>query len=88
MVVTVVTAVVGAVTVTVGVAFALGARPVITHIMAGHFLRQSLPTGGSVEVGGQRGVVERVGAVDTLVRDEEHTWSIPNGRLIEEIVVR
>jgi hypothetical protein len=88
MVVTVVTAVVGAVGVTVGVAFALGARPVITHILAGHFLRQSLPSGGSVEVGGQRGVVERVGAVDTLVRDGEHIWSIPNGRLIEEIVIR
>jgi len=88
MVVTVVTAVVGAVVVTVGVAFALGARPVIAHILAGHFLRQSLPSGGSVEVGGQRGVVERVGAVDTLVRDGEHIWSIPNGRLIEEIVIR
>lgn len=88
MVVTVVTAVVGAVAVTVGVAFALGARPVITHILAGHFLRQSLPSGGSVEVGGQRGVVERVGAVDTLVRNGEHSWSIPNGRLIEEIVIR
>jgi hypothetical protein len=88
MVVTVVTAVVGAVGVTVGVAFAIGARPVITHILAGHFLRQSLPSGGSVEIGGQRGLVERVGAVDTLVRDGEHTWSIPNGRLIEEIVIR
>jgi small-conductance mechanosensitive channel len=88
MVVTVVTAVVGAVSVTVGVAFALGARPVITHIFAGHFLRQSLPSGGSVEVGGQRGVVERVGAVDTLVRNGEQSWSIPNGRLIEEIVIR
>lgn len=88
MVVTVVTAIVGAVGVTVGVAFALGARPVITHILAGHFLRQSLASGGSVEVGGQRGVVERVGAVDTLLRNEEHSWSIPNGRLIEEIVIR
>jgi hypothetical protein len=88
IVVTVVTAVVGVAGVSVGVAFALGARPVITHILAGHFLRQSLPSGGSVEVAGRRGVVERVGAVDTLVRDEEHTWSIPNGRLIEEIVIR
>jgi hypothetical protein len=88
MVVTVVTAVVGAIGVTVGVAFALGARPVITHILAGHFLRQSLPSGGSVEVGGQRGVVERVGAIDTLVRDGEHTWTIPNAKLIEEIVIR
>jgi hypothetical protein len=87
MVVTVATAIVAAVGVTVGVAFALGARPVITHILAGHFLRQSLPRGGSVEVGGQRGVIERVGAVDTLVRDGEQSWSIPNGRLIEEIVI-
>ena len=88
MVVTVITAVVGAVVVTTGVAFALGARPVIAHVLAGHFLRQSLPSGLSVEVAGQRGVVERVGAVDTLVRDGERTWSIPNGRLLEEIVIR
>lgn len=87
-VVAVIAAIAGAIGVTVGVAFALGARPVITHILAGHFLRQSLPSGGSLEVDGRRGVVERVGAIDTLVRDGENTWSIPNGRLIEEIVRR
>jgi hypothetical protein len=88
IVVTVITAIVAAISVTAGVALALGARPVITHILAGHFLRQSLPSGGSIEIGGQRGVVERVGAIDTLVRDEERTWSIPNGKLLEEIVIR
>jgi hypothetical protein len=88
IVVTVITVAVSAVGVTAGVAFALGARPVITHILAGHFLRQSLPSGGSIEVGGQRGVVERVGAVETLVRDQERQWSIPNGRLLEETVIR
>lgn len=88
IVVTVITAVVAAIGVTAGVALALGARPVITHILAGHFLRQSLPSGGSIEVDGQRGVVERVGAVDTLVRDEERTWSIPNGKLLEQTVIR
>jgi hypothetical protein len=88
VVVTVITVVAGAFGVAVGVAFALGARPIITHILAGHFLRESLPSGGTVEVSGRRGVVERVGAVDTLVRDGEHTWSIPNGRLLEEIVGR
>jgi hypothetical protein len=88
VVVTVITAVVAALGVTVGVAFALGARPVITHILAGHFLRQSLPSGGSIEIGGRRGVVERVGAVETLLRDSEHAWSVPNARLLDEIVVR
>ena len=88
IVVTVITAVVAAVSVTAGLALALGARPVITHILAGHFLRQSLPSGGSIEIDGQRGVVERVGAIDTLVHDEERTWSIPNGKLLDKTVIR
>jgi hypothetical protein len=88
VVVTMITAVLGALTVTIGIAFALGARPVMTHILAGHFLRQSLPSGGSVEIGGERGVVERVGAVDTLLRDGERAWSVPNARLLEEVVGR
>ncbi len=88
IIVTVVTVVVGALGVTVGVAFALGARPVITHVLAGHFLRQSLPSGGSIEIDGQRGVVERVGAIDTLLRTDEHSWSIPNGKLIESTLIR
>jgi hypothetical protein len=88
IVVTVITAVVAAVSVTAGLALALGARPVITHILAGHFLRQSLPSGGSIEIDGQRGVVERVGAIDTLLHDEERTWSIPNGKLLDETVIR
>jgi hypothetical protein len=72
----------------VGLAFALGARPVITHIMAGHFLKQSLPPDVSVEIDGMRGLVERVGAVDTLIRSEDRVWSVPNGRLLDCVVVR
>jgi hypothetical protein len=78
LVVTVITAVVATLGVTIGVAFALGARP----------LRQSLPSGGSIEIGGRRGVVERVGAIDTLLRDDQNAWSVPNARLLDEIVVR
>ena len=88
VVVTMIIAALGALAVTIGIAFALGARPVITHILAGHFLRQSLPSGGAVEVQGQRGTVERVGAVDTLLRDGERVWSVPNARLLEEVVGR
>lgn len=88
VVVTLLTAAVAAFGITGGIAFALGARPVITHILAGHFLRQSLPAGGSVEVDGRRGIVERVGAVDTLLRNEGGAWSVPNARLMEEVVVR
>lgn len=74
--------------VTVGVTFALGARPIVTHILAGHYLRQSIPPESSVEVEGRRGVVERVGSVETLLRNAEHAWSIPNARLLEQIIQR
>ena len=71
-----------------GLAFALGARPIVTHILAGHFLRTSLPRNVFVEVGGERGVVERVGSTDTLLRNDDKRWSVPNARLLEEVVVR
>jgi hypothetical protein len=72
----------------IGLAFALGARPVITHILAGHFLKQSLPRRASVEFDGRRGLVERVGAVDTLLRNEEQSWTVPNAQLLEQVVTR
>lgn len=74
--------------VTLGLAFALGARPVVAHILAGHFLRQSLSPGDSVEVAGRRGIVERVGPVETTFRDGERRWSMPNSKLLEEDLVR
>jgi len=82
------TAVVAAAGLSAGLAFALGARPIVTHILAGHFLKQSLPRDAFVEIGGQRGVVQRVGATDTVLRDGERIWSVPNARLLEDVVVR
>ena len=88
LLVTVLTVLLTAASLTIGVSFALGARPVITHILAGHFLRKSLPLGSMVEVRGQRGSVERVGPLETLVRNGEGAWSIPNAALMEETVLR
>lgn len=82
------TAVVAAAGLSAGLAFALGARPIVTHILAGHFLKQSLPRDTFVEIGGQRGVVQRVGPTDTVLRDGERVWSVPNARLLEDVVVR
>lgn len=86
LLVTVIGIAAGAAALTMGSAFALGARPVVTHILAGHFLRESLPVGAHVQVGGRTGTVERVGAVETRFRDESGAWSVPNGRLLEETV--
>ena len=72
--------------ITVGLAFGLGARPLVTHILAGHFLRKTLPSGHSVEVDGRRGTIERVGAVETRFRDDDGGWSVPNARLLDEVI--
>ncbi len=75
-----------AVGITMGIAFALGAKPVITHILAGHYLRQILKRGRIVVVQGRRGEVEQVGAVHTVFRDEDSAWSVANARLLEDTI--
>jgi hypothetical protein len=82
------TAVLLAAGLSVGLAFALGARPIITHILAGHFLKQSLPRDRFVEIDGERGIVERVGPTDTLLKNGDRRWSVPNGQLLERVVLR
>jgi hypothetical protein len=82
------TALLAAAGLSAGLAFALGAHPIVTHILAGHFLKQSLPRDSFVEVGGERGVVERIGATDTLLRSGEKSWSVPNARLLDLVVTR
>jgi small-conductance mechanosensitive channel len=88
IVITVITVSVAAITAGMGLAFALGAREVVRGILAGHYLRQSLPTGEPVEVAGERGVVEQIGPVNTLFRDGERSWSVPNSRLLDEVIRR
>lgn len=82
------TALVAAAGISAGLAFALGAHPIVTHILAGHFLKQSLPRDSTVEVSGERGVVERIGATETVLRSGDRTWSIPNATLLGQVVVR
>lgn len=82
------TALLGAAALAVGLAFALGAQPIITHILAGHFLKQSLPRDRFVEIDGDRGIVERIGPTDTLLRNGDRRWSVPNGQLLERVVSR
>ena len=88
LVMTLLAGVVAGLGVMLGISLALGAHRIVTHILAGHFLRQSLPREGKIDVCGRQGSVERIGPTDTLLRDGERSWSIPNARLLEEIVER
>jgi hypothetical protein len=84
----VLTVLIGVTGLTLGLAFALGSRVVIGHILAGHYLRQRVEPDTTIEVRGRRGTVEDVGAVDTRLRDGQKVWSIPNAQLLEEVVER
>jgi hypothetical protein len=84
--VTVLTILVATFGLTMGLAFALGARKLVTHILAGHYLRQSLPATGPVEIAGRRGTVESIGAVNTVLRSEDGSWIVPNARVLDDVV--
>jgi small-conductance mechanosensitive channel len=84
--ITVITVTVAAITAGMGLAFALGSRDVVRGILAGHYLRQSLPVGEAIQVAGDRGVVEKIGPVSTTFRGEERSWSVPNVRLLDEVI--
>jgi len=84
--ITVITVVVAAITAGMGLAFALGARGVVSSILAGHYLRQTLPAGAQLEVAGQSGVLEQIGPISTTLRGEGRSWSVPNRRMMEEII--
>jgi len=85
LLVTLMTALVAGLTVTLGLCFALGARGVVTHILAGHYLRQRVAVGRTIEAEDKTGIVEEVGPVSTLIRVGETNWNIPNGRLLDQL---
>lgn len=85
---TVITALVGMVAIGLGLSFAFGSGDVVRGILAGHYIRQTLSEGDEVSVAGRRGRVERIGPVETLFRDDDHTWSIPNAQLLAEVIER
>jgi hypothetical protein len=82
------TAILAAAGLSAGLAFALGAYPIVTHILAGHFLKQSLPRDTFIEIAGERGVVERIGATETVLRNGQKSWSVPNAKLLDLVVTR
>jgi small-conductance mechanosensitive channel len=81
-----VTAITASVGLTAGIALAIGSRGILEHILAGHYLRQSLTVGQYARVGDRKGAVEQVGPVSTLFRDGDERWSIPNRQLLDEII--
>lgn len=84
--VTAITIMIAAFGLALGLALGLGARSVVTHMLAGIYMRQRLPAGQSVEVGEVRGHVGAVGGVNTLVTTADGDLVVPNNTLLESVV--
>lgn len=69
-------------------AFAIGSRDVVSGILAGYYLRKSIPEGSSVQALGRVGRLERIGPVDTLLQSESGSWSVPNSHLLNAVIER
>ena len=72
----------------IALAFAVGSRDVVSAILAGYYLRKSIPEGSTVEALGRSGSLERIGLVDTLLRSEGGDWSAPNSQLLNAVIQR
>ncbi|MDZ4719880.1 MAG: mechanosensitive ion channel [Roseiflexaceae bacterium] len=67
-------------------AFGLGARGIVTHILAGFYMRQRLPAGQAIEMGVVSGKVSSVGGVNTLVTTPDGDVVVPNALLLDSVV--
>lgn len=81
------TAIVVSASIGMGWAFAFGSRDIVRGLLAGHYLRSSLVVGAGVEVEGRRGRVKQVGPVETTFSGEGESWSVPNARLIDSVII-
>lgn len=86
IVITVVTVFAAAIAFGMGLSFALGARPLVQGILAGHYLRQHLPEGVELQAGDSRGVLQEIGPTHTVLRSGDQTYRVPNSRLTEETI--
>ncbi|MCY4532903.1 MAG: mechanosensitive ion channel [Gammaproteobacteria bacterium] len=81
-----VTVVLTAAGVAIALAFGLGSREVAANVLAGAYLRDSLPEGTQITVAGVQGEVKAVEALSTVVVTEDGETSVPNMTLVRENV--
>lgn len=86
MLVTALTITIAAFGLALGLSLGLGARGVVSHIIAGFYLRQRYPTGEQIVMGDVRGAIENIGPVSTELQGELGRVVVPNSVLLEATV--
>ncbi|GAC1641255.1 MAG: hypothetical protein NVS4B8_09430 [Herpetosiphon sp.] len=86
LLVTTVTILIAAFGLAVSLAFGLGARGVVQHILAGYYLRRRFVTGQQIVFAGVAGELGGVGVVNILVSGANGDTVVPNQTLLEALV--
>ena len=85
--VTAITIVIGAFGLALGLALGLGARSIISNVLAGYYVRQRFPIGHPVIVDDVRGAISTIGGVNTVVTTVDGgSVVLPNSFLLESLV--
>lgn len=73
---------IGGTALALALAFGLGSRDVLGSLAAGRLIKADLAPGMEVDIGGQEGTIERIGAIFTTVNAGERRLYIPNRELM------
>jgi small-conductance mechanosensitive channel len=77
----------GAIAVTLALAFGLGAREIARSLTSGRYARADFEVGQTIRVGDMRGEIVRIDGAATTLRAGDETIRIPNNILVERIVI-
>ena len=81
------TAIIGAVAVTLALAFGLGARDAAGSVATGQMIKAEIQPGMQIGIDGQGGTVEQVGAVYTTIRTQNGQMKVPNAELARQTIL-
>jgi small-conductance mechanosensitive channel len=77
----------GALAITLTLAFGLGAREIARSLTSGRYARADFEVGQTIRVGDMRGEIVRIDGAATTLRAGDETIRVPNSILVERIVV-
>jgi small-conductance mechanosensitive channel len=81
-----ITILIAAVGLALALAFGLGARSIVQHVVASYYVRQSFRPGQTVRVGEHEGVITGITTVVTRLDTAEGSVTVPNGLFFDEAV--
>ncbi len=70
----------------IALSFGLGTRDVTRNLVAGFYARKLFHVGEEIEIGGERGVLNAITPIQTLVERKGQVVAIPNSVFLDQVV--